>query len=209
MFFSAATLGQQAIRIGMIRDEVIARTGPPVKYFDAGTRVYLDSPPLLVKGPLYEIHTRKSATNEYEINVNYTADATTSRLHPTLRIDRAFVRFDHPEKAIAALQGSAEIAALCAAGCKINVFRFRNLQIDKGPAAPAEICVSDEAKTESIFLKYFDEKADEIDVAFPDAQVSEISIEPYFNLDSPVIEAHNAGTWRTPQAVESAPITLR
>jgi hypothetical protein len=208
---SAAAFAQApvGIGIGMSREDTLAALGAPTGYFDAGTQLRTERLPVATIGPLYEVFTRKTADNEFELNIRFQEDPTGSRLHPTLRIARAFVRFDKPVPVKTVLLQSPEVAKLCLEGCRLQVFALKRLEA-RGlrPTAAVdavEICVSDQARTESVVLKYFDPSGKEQNMIGMDAPVSEMEIEPPLDLSSPAVESKDAGAWRTPQPPASPP----
>jgi hypothetical protein len=103
---------------GMTRDEVRKQFGEPRSFYSRKTRKHYESGPEAfaaeqIVGPLLDVYHRKTATNEYELRIAYSADMVESRLRPTLRADRAWFMAD---KAVAAgdfLADIPEAADLC------------------------------------------------------------------------------------------------
>jgi hypothetical protein len=109
---------QQAFRAGMTREDVVKMFGEPKRYYSGGH--YYGNYPGFSSTYVAEIYSRFTKANEYEIQVIYKLDESTSRLHPTRRIDVATFELDKRLTAIAALEDLLEARLLCASGCAVK-----------------------------------------------------------------------------------------
>lgn len=186
LLFSICGLGygQSALRIGMSKQEVLSKLGPPLKYFDSGTQLYLKHPPLVSDGNVFEIYSRRLFGSSFELKVHYADDLSQSRLHPTRRLDWLVVEFDRPQPLRQVLRTCPEIVALCRQGCTL-----------RHGGESKDVTIADVGKTVIISANYWDEQGQMQDVAKMEDPVSRIDMEKYF--DSPLSE-EDLGSWTTP-----------
>src|SRR5262245_26581823 len=97
---------------GMTRDEVRKQFGEPKNFYSRKTKKHYPAGPEAVAaeqiaGPLLDVYSRKTAGNEYELRVDYSADMAESGSRPTMRANRAWFIAD---KAIAARGILADMA---------------------------------------------------------------------------------------------------
>jgi len=186
LLFAFCGLGysQSALRIGMSKQEVMSRLGPPLKYFDSGTQLYLKHPPIVAEGNVFEIYSRRLAGSSFELKVHYSDDLSKSRLHPTRRLDWLVVEFDRPQPLRQVLRTCPEIVMLCRQGCTL-----------RHGSESSDVTVTDVAKTVSISANYWDVQGEMHDVKDMEDPVSRIDMEKYF--ESPLSE-EDLGSWTTP-----------
>ena len=123
-------------------DEVANKLlGKPGRFFDRKTGAYFNFQMPAPAGPFMEIHTRITPENEYEIRIEYAADVSESRLHPTLRASLIGIKLDHPESLSAVLMELPEIRELCSYPCKAQVFR-EGFLVDPPGKKPSLFCFS-------------------------------------------------------------------
>jgi hypothetical protein len=103
---------------GMTRDEVRKQFGEPKRFYSRKTRKHYETGPETVAaeqivGPLLDVYYRKTANNEYELRIEYSADMVESRLRPTIRADRAWFIADKAVVVRDILADIAEAVDLC------------------------------------------------------------------------------------------------
>ncbi len=175
--------GQIALHVGLSKQQVVAKMGPPTRYFDADTQLYLRNPLQSLAGPVFEIYMRKAPGNEFKLSIHYRDDESQSRLHPIRRVDRVIMDFDHPEPLERVLRTLPEIEVLCRSGCKMQLG-------DVGGATGTVL--SDAAKREILSIIYYDQTGHEKDVTKPNDSVSRVEFETFFDAPSSFVDE---GTW--------------
>jgi hypothetical protein len=111
---------------GMTRDEVRKQFGEPKNFYSRKTKRHYESGPEAVAaeqivGPLLDVYSRKTANNEYELRIEYSADMVESRLRPTIRANRAWFIADKAVAAQGILADMAEAVDLCKdSGCRLK-----------------------------------------------------------------------------------------
>jgi len=132
---------------GMTRDEVRKQFGEPKKFYSRKTKKHYESGPEAVAaeqlvGPLLDVYYRKTANNEYELRIEYSADRVESRLRPVIRANRAWFVADKAVAARSILADMAEAVDLCKdSGCRLKakVGPPRSLEcIVENPTGPQE-----------------------------------------------------------------------
>ena len=182
--FCGLGYGQSALRIGMSKQEVVSRLGPPLKYFDSGTQLYLKHPPIVAQGNVFEIYSRRLSGSSFELRIHYRDDLSQSRLHPTQRLDWLVVEFDRPQPLKQVLRTCPEIVTLCHQGCAL-----------RHGSESKDVTIADVAKTVSISANFWDEHGEMQDVKNMEDPVSRVNMEKYF--ESPLSE-EDLGSWKTP-----------
>jgi hypothetical protein len=86
-------------RIGLSYDEIVETMGQPPRGFNS--------------------YTRHTEANEYKINLRFSSDDSTSRLHPTRRLESAELVVDRPTSVKELLQDIPEAVELCEKGCSL------------------------------------------------------------------------------------------
>jgi hypothetical protein len=112
--------------IGMSREEMIERFGPPPAYYAVSSRrdISPDEYPVVCEVELCRpIYRRRTAVNEYRIVIFETADDSQSRLHPTIRVKEIRFTLDKDMTPDTAVSDIVEAHALCAAGCQFPTRR--------------------------------------------------------------------------------------
>ncbi|HZU33733.1 MAG TPA: hypothetical protein VFB79_21645 [Candidatus Angelobacter sp.] len=122
--------GPKIMRIGMSAEDLHSQFGQPQSIFAAVTQTYLtpeEFQHLRARTGLYwEVFSRKTEHNEYRILVLFENDATTSRLHPTQRVNEVRFEFDKDMPHDALLKDIAEGRMLCGAGCEMSTAKITN-----------------------------------------------------------------------------------
>lgn len=122
---SPASPGAQlpALHLGMSAEEAHKILGPEDGCFVPDvSRVFLPSQCGAVSqvyDSVFEVFTRKTAGDEYQLRVHYAFDKSRSRLHPTARIDGVWFALDKPKPLLVALADISEAAELCSSGCRL------------------------------------------------------------------------------------------
>lgn len=73
-----------------------------------------------VYGLIWDVFYRKDTSNEYEIRLSWSADTTSSRLHPTLRLGAVWLILDKPMTIDKLLPSLQEARHLCSSECTIR-----------------------------------------------------------------------------------------
>jgi hypothetical protein len=122
---STSSIEQQStaeFKLGMTIQEVTQLFGLPGKCYvrergehrftpiecDVAEEIYDD---------VRDVYTRKTKTNEYELRMEYTVDASKSRLHPELRLLSVVLVVDRPTPMAEIVADLPEARRLCAGGC--------------------------------------------------------------------------------------------
>ena len=115
---SAATL-----QLGTAKEEVRALFGEPRLHYASEPGQYYTSEEYPVVARIYravsDVYTRKTTTNEYEIQVLYDADPRQSRLHPEERVYRVRFILDRPVPVLALLDDLVEAGLFAASACSL------------------------------------------------------------------------------------------
>jgi len=111
---------------GMTKDEVWKEFGEPKSFYSRKTRKHYESGTEAAAaeqmvGPLLDVYYRKTANNEIELRIEYSADMVESRLRPTIRANRAWFIADKAVAAQDLLPQIAEAVDLCKdSGCRLK-----------------------------------------------------------------------------------------
>jgi len=117
--FPAGAQGKgESFSLGVSHSEAWERYGSPTSYYIH--RQYFKTDPHFTHGLLWEVYERNSKGITYEARLLYKIDPTTSRQHPTTRIEEIRFVFNRPLSARAALKLVPEIEAICAKGCEVR-----------------------------------------------------------------------------------------
>lgn len=108
----------ESFSLGVSHSEAWERYGSPTSYYIH--RQYFKTDPHFTHGLLWEVYERNSKGITYEARLLYKIDPTTSRQHPTTRIEEIRFVFNRPLSARAALKLVPEIEAICAKGCEVR-----------------------------------------------------------------------------------------
>lgn len=131
---------------GMSRDEVRKQFGEPKSFYSRKTRKHYEPGPEAlaaeqIVGPLLDVYYRQTASNEYELRIEYAADLVESRLRSTIRADRAWFMADKAVAARDILADMPEAADLCKdSNCR--------LQAKVGPPRSVECFVENPTGTQ-------------------------------------------------------------
>jgi len=110
----------------MTKDEVWKEFGEPKSFYSRKTRKHYESGAEAATaeqmvGPLLDVYYRKTANNEIELRIEYSADMVESRLRPTIRANRAWFIADKAVAAQDLLPQIAEAIDLCKdSGCRLK-----------------------------------------------------------------------------------------
>lgn len=138
--FASLTASAQdvAFRLGMTREDVTRDFGRPARWFANGQ--YYDHVPSSVGGgTLWDVYSRRTAQNEYEVLVNFRVDASESRLHPTLRVHEVRFRADKAKTMKEMLLDLPEAITICASGCRAHADKIWGLTMYLVPVADASV----------------------------------------------------------------------
>jgi hypothetical protein len=111
---------ESLFRIGMSHQEMAALFGEPQSYLDVDSQLHIPRSDYLQREghcfcrPLY---TRKTQRNEYEITIFEKIDDSTSRLHPTIRVDEVRFTLDRDMKEEELLADIVEAKQECDGKC--------------------------------------------------------------------------------------------
>jgi len=111
---------------GMTKDEVWKEFGEPKSFYSRKTRKHYESGAEAATaeqmvGPLLDVYYRKTANNEIELRIEYSADMVESRMRPTIRANRAWFIADKAVAAQDLLPQIAEAVDLCKdSGCRLK-----------------------------------------------------------------------------------------
>lgn len=117
---AAAQAQPKVLGLGTPMEEVIRSFGRPARY-RMGSRYYDTAPTIATGERLFDVYGRRTAENEYEIWIGYEVDASTSRLHPTLRVNQIRFLLDKPRPMKQVMEDLPEVALACLPGCHILV----------------------------------------------------------------------------------------
>jgi hypothetical protein len=120
MVLELAAQGQspQLVTLGVSADAVHLRLGAPRSYYSNGR--YYSHVPSLSSYPVMEVYERKLNGHLFEIRVNYTADESESRLHPSLQVEQLFLESDRPLPARQLLEDINSLVGVCIRRCEVK-----------------------------------------------------------------------------------------
>lgn len=144
----APTKQVSVFRVGRTMEDVQLEFGPPSRYWMDGH--YYDHLPSIAYGArLWDVYSRRTGRNEYEIRIAYDIDASASRLHPTLRVGDIKFFLDRAVPMKDAMEDIPEVAIACLPGCRILVdVMFGNfvwLSAEDGSGIVVSGCLEDPA----------------------------------------------------------------
>lgn len=111
---------ESLFRIGMSHQEMAALFGEPQSYLDVDSQLHISRSDYLQREghcfcrPLYS---RKTPRNEYEITIFEKVDDSTSRLHPTIRVEEVRFTLDRDMKEEELLTDIVEAKQECDGKC--------------------------------------------------------------------------------------------
>lgn len=144
---ASATISYPTFEIGMPLEETLKRFGLPDGCFVISParhypRAECDAVHSIWPRTLEVFH-RKTATNEYELRMDFFADETASRLHPPIRLSSVRLIADRPRPVMETIVDIPEASALCASGCRFFGACFaRNPTIIIVPDRPSDDDIS-------------------------------------------------------------------
>ena len=120
LIYSAPSHAQTkgVLKLGESNEDVVRDFGSPTRY-RMGHYYYNKVPVIATGDPLFEVYRRQTAQNEYEIWIRYTLDASSSRLHPALRIEEIRFLLDKVRPMKQAIEDIPEVSLACQLGCHI------------------------------------------------------------------------------------------
>src|SRR5947209_4808426 len=134
LLLSSFALAQQSqpapkiMRLGMTAADLHAQFGQPQSIFAAEAQAYItpaEYQGLRVRHGLYwEVFSRKTQRNEYQLSVLFRADESESHLHPTLRVKEVHFKFDKDMSREEFLGDIAEARELCASKCELGRSKY-------------------------------------------------------------------------------------
>lgn len=108
------------LKLGESNEEVVRDFASPARY-RMGHYYYSKVPVIATGDPLFDVYKRQTAQNEYEIWIRYKIDASSSRLHPTLRVEEIRFLLDKARPMKQVMEDLPEVGFACLPGCHILV----------------------------------------------------------------------------------------
>jgi hypothetical protein len=113
----------KTFQIGALREDVFKVFGAPELFYAPQPGKYLHGPAEYKAAAgvwaIDDVFMRKTATNAYEVRVQYMLDGRESRLHPQQRVTELVVVVDKPGPYREMLADFPEAKDVCASGCKL------------------------------------------------------------------------------------------